>query len=104
MSKDWDPEAVKLALDQDIHLHTGEDGKAPTYESMAKTKLRENVPLAVSTISHIMLYSDNESLRARCAQYIIDRVIGKVTDVPLVTSGDDDALRQMLEGVLQNGN
>lgn len=104
MSKEWDPDEVKRALDMDVHYAMDQNGTKPSMEAIAKKKLREGVPLAVAVLSQIMLHSDNEPLRARCAQYWIDRVIGKVDATPLVTSGDDDKIRELLEGVITNGN
>ena len=104
MARDWDPDAIKQALDMDLHMDTDENGNSPSLESMTKDKLRHNAPLAVSVLSHIMLYSDNEPLRARVAQYMIDRVIGKITDTPLVTTGDDDVLKQLVESVVSQGS
>ena len=87
-----------------MDLHPVEGEATKTFETVAKQRLRENVPLAVSVLSHSMLYSENEPLRARVAQYMVDRVIGKADATPLVTQGDDDLLTQIMNNVVVQQN
>lgn len=100
---EWDPDKVQQAIDADLHLNMDEDGNTLSYEQLAKDRLRENVPFAVSVLAHIMQYSDNENLRAKVAQYMVDRVIGRVSDQPLFTSGSDDPLMRIMEEVTSRG-
>lgn len=93
----WNPEKVKQAIDMEMHVN----GKKP--EEVATKKLREALPAAVEALVQVALYSDNETLRCKAAQYIIDRNMGRVTDVPMGYKGSDP-LTNLVEEIVSGGN
>lgn len=111
-NREWNPDEVMKALDMEMYVNSSdidEDGNPIStgaaqlkgkYEDVSKRKLQEAAPLAVDRLLHIMMYTDNEPLAAKCAQYVVDRVIGRVTEKPLIGSGEDDLLRQLVTGVV----
>lgn len=96
MARDWNPDEVFQALDTELAVH--EDR---SIEEIAKRKLRDSAAHAADSIIHLAIHSENESLRLKASAYIIDRVMGKITDVPMGTSADD-SLASLLKGVVTN--
>jgi hypothetical protein len=99
--KDWDPEAVKQALDMELNPVQGEPAKTP--EQVSRSKLTEAVPLAADVLLHIMLYSENEGMRWKSAVEVLNRVLGKATDVPLGAANKDGELEKFMKKVV-SGN
>lgn len=97
--RDWDPEAVKEALDLEMKYH---DDKTP--EAVATQKLKNSAAYAADAIIHLAIYSENESIRLKAATYITDRVMGKITDQPLGAGSKGDLLKQLLDGVVTASN
>lgn len=93
--REWDPEAVKQAIDMDLHLGDG----ASTSEQLAIKRIRDNAAFAADSIVYLAMHSENESIRFKAAQYILDRVMGRVTDTP-ITESTEDAYSRLMEGVV----
>lgn len=89
----WDPEQVKNALDLEMH---GFETPDPT--ALAKERLVDAVPLAVESIVHLAVYSENEGIRSKNAQYIIDQVFGKA-NADGMTGGKKDELVELLNSL-----
>lgn len=94
--RDWNPDEVKAALDTELAVHDDRN-----TEDIAKRKMRESVAYAADRLIHLALYSDNESVSLKASTYLMDRVFGRVTDMP-ITGTEEDSLAQFLKGVVSN--
>jgi hypothetical protein len=72
----WDAKAALASLaDQRAALN---NAGAPVNETLlAQTLIKRNLPLAVQSIVHLAMYSDNERIRLSASQYLIDHGLGK---------------------------
>lgn len=77
----WDPDAIKQALDLELNPVQGEPDKEP--RDIGRKKMLDNAALVVDSVVWLALYSDNEGTRLNASKYLIDRVYGRMTDVPL---------------------
>lgn len=95
---DWDAAAMLEAIDMERRgvLTDGGDILQRSHEEIAREKFTNSVALAVGRIVHIACYSENESRALSAATYIVDRVFGKTTDIPLGSGADEDSLEKML--------
>jgi hypothetical protein len=73
-------------------LHPDED-----EETTARRLLRENVPTAVTALTHLMTHSQNERVRMDASKYVIDRVLGKIGDDAF--GGDESPIVKFLSDV-----
>jgi hypothetical protein len=94
----WDPQAVKDALD--LEMHPIQDEPSKSYTDVAESMLEENLPAAVQSLVWMSLWSENESYRYKASVYIIDRVLGRTTDKPLKVEDSEDVLKKLLAGVV----
>lgn len=92
--REWDPDAVKQAIDMELQF-----GDSSTSESLALSTLRKNAAFAADSIAYLATHSENESIRLKASQYILDRVMGRITDTP-ITSGSEDVYTKLVEGVV----
>ena len=88
--KEWDPDAALSNLAMEKSLDNGDDVVT------AARVFRENAVPAAQSIVHLALYSGNESLRFRAAQYVIERNMGRVQDGQPV---DNDPLTTLFGAV-----
>jgi hypothetical protein len=95
--KDWNPEEAKQALDLEMYPTQGESKK--TSEDIARAKLTNAVALASDSLIHLMLYSDNEGMRYKAAVEILNRVLGKATDLPLGAANKDKELDKFIKTI-----
>lgn len=79
----WDPDEVVANL----KLET--ESFDITHEELAKRKLRDNAAFAADAIIWLAMYSDNESMRFNASKYIVERVLGKNSDMGLEDQGED---------------
>ena len=96
----WDPLGTKQAVDLELNFDaSGEEGPtAATAEALARKKARGAVPVAMDSIIYLATYSENESLRFKAAQYLVDRVLGRISDTPMFnTIDEDDPLTQLVK-------
>jgi len=101
----WDPVRVKQAIDMELNFNTDSGSDAPTHETLAKSKARNALPVAMDSIIHLAVYSDNETMRFKAATYLVDRVLGRVTDVPMYNEiDDDDPLTKLVKVATANTN
>ena len=116
MTQSWDPAAVRQAIDLELDYNTPEHfagappGTAEAIkrvgaEALARNKAREAVPVAMDAIIYLATYGDNETLRLKAATYIVDRVLGKITDVPMDANAidDDDPLTKLVKAATAAG-
>lgn len=106
----WDPQAVKHAIDLQLDYDAPESQSAEAAEALrrmgsealARNKAREAAPVAMDAIIHLATYAENESLRFKAASYIVDRVLGRITDVPMDASAinEDDPLTKLVKSSL----
>lgn len=87
----WDPDAAAASLSMESTVHAGE-----TPEDLAERLLREGLPSAVMSVTHLAVHSTNERTRLAAAQYVIDRNLGRVTEVPIGIKGAEDPLKKLL--------
>ncbi|MCA1806523.1 MAG: hypothetical protein LC687_01470 [Actinobacteria bacterium] len=119
----WDPIATKRAIDMELEFGSpsfyrteGADAEADTStpisrltsEALARNKARAAAPVAMDAIIHLATYSENEQLRFKAASYLVDRVLGRITDVPMDGSALDesDPLTKLVQAAYggQNAN
>lgn len=93
--RDWDPEAVKLAIDMELEFSEGQS----SAEKLAMRKIRDSSAFAADAIVYLASHSENESIRFKAAQYILDRVMGRITDTP-ITESTEDAYTRLMDGVV----
>lgn len=87
----WDPDQAAASLSMESVVHTSE-----TSEDMAQRLLREALPSAVMSATHLAVHSTNERTRLAAAQYVIDRVLGRVDTNPMGGKGAEDPLKALL--------
>ncbi len=68
-------------------------------ETQAIRILKENLPTVVHAVVKLARTAQSETVRLNAAKYVIDRNLGKITEPDL---GEDDILREVLEGVTVN--
>lgn len=68
-----------------------------TVESHADRIFRESLVPAARTLCDIAIHSKNEPLRARTAQYVVERGLGRVQDNP---PEKDDPFKKLLAEVI----
>lgn len=88
---DWDPEEVRAALDTELAV----EGDQKTYDDIARRKINEAVPFAADALIHIVMHSENERHRMQAAEYILNKVLGKPSDMPQGDPDKDDALTKL---------
>lgn len=88
----WDPDRVKRALDTELSVEG-----VHAHRSITARKLREAAPVCADAIAHLASWSTNESVRLKAAQYILDRVYGKVGNDGLKVKDDEGSLETMVE-------
>jgi hypothetical protein len=96
-NRKWDPRAVEQVLNLEMHPVDGEPAKKP--QAIAKQTLIDNVALVAYGLVYTAIHSENENLRTKAQMYIIDRVFGKVTDIPIDAAADVDKVTKMFESV-----
>lgn len=93
--EEWDPVRVKQAIDLELNfgsMDPSDTDSSPntTPETLAKDHARRSLPVAMDSIIHLATYSENEGLRLKAATYLVDRVLGRITDTPIYSDVDDD--------------
>lgn len=68
-------------------------------EQQAHRILKENLPAVVHSIVKLARSAQSETVRLSASKYVVDRNLGRITDPD---TGDDDALRKVLEDVTVN--
>jgi len=68
-------------------------------ETQAIRILKENLPTVVHAVVKLARTAQSETVRLNAAKYVIDRNLGKITEPDF---GEDDILREVLEGVTVN--
>lgn len=95
--RQWNPEEVRAQVELELRTMYAD----ATPEQMMKDQMRAAGPLAVRVLVDLAMESTNETLRARCAQYVVDRLLGRVPDMPLFAgAATDDPLLAMLDGTV----
>lgn len=106
--KQWDPQSVKQAIDMELEFGTvsvDDSTSHITSEGLARNKARAATPVAMDSIIHLATYSENESIRLKAATYIVDRVLGRIGDVPMdINSIDTDDPLTRLVKAFADGN
>jgi hypothetical protein len=74
--------------DADIELLRQPLDPPGKYEAVVSAKLRRSAVHAAGAVIDLALNSDNDSIRLKAAQYIIDRTLGRIPDA-LVQSGTE---------------
>lgn len=83
----WVSDSVMQALNMEKQVH-GDTSNA----ALARRIFEENAPIAAARIAHLASNAASEQVALRAAQYITDRVLGKV--------GEDQDVRDPLEQFL----
>ena len=105
--KTWDPQEVKRSIDMQLNFDDPDlpvdTRNEPT--ALARAKAKAAVPVAMDSIIYLATYSENESIRLKSATYLIDRVFGRVTDMPMDASmvDDSDPLTQLVKKAMSSG-
>ena len=68
-----------------------------TPEGAVSSIFRENAAAAAQTVVNIALFGKNERTRLAAAQYVVERVVGRVQDNPPVRV--DDPFSEFLEKI-----
>lgn len=89
---EWNPEQIKLAIEQDMIPTAGE--AEPTYMGVAQDRLTSALPFAVDTLVYLCTYSQNENMRYKAATAIIDRVMGRADADGLLKTEEKTTLEQ----------
>jgi hypothetical protein len=92
---EWNPEAIKQALDLELHPVQGED--PVDVLALARKKLKDALPFAVDSLVWLACYSENEAQRSKAATYIVDRVFGRVDASPLERADEEDELKALIK-------
>jgi hypothetical protein len=100
----WDPIRVKNAIDMELNFGSLTEGESEseltnsTPEAIAKDHARRSLPVAMDSIIYLATYSENETLRLKASTYLVDRVLGRITDTPIENIVDDtDPLTQLVK-------
>lgn len=91
---DWIPESAYAALNLERSVNPDE-----THEAIARRIFKEHAPIAAARIAQLASHSTNEQVALKAAQYITDRVLGKVGDDQ---SSVTDPLQQFLDDMARN--
>ncbi len=94
----WDPVHALESLTDERRAGLDEDEYA-----LARRLLRENAPNAVLAIVHLAQNSSNEATRLKAAQYVVDRVMGRVTEGGLLDEANDPFTRFLAQCVSEVG-
>lgn len=99
MAKDWDAAAIEQELMLEMTGVRTEGGEIieKSSDELTKEIAKKSAPFAMKRLVHIACYSDNENTALKAADILINRVFGKVTDIPLMTGEEEDALRDMVD-------
>jgi hypothetical protein len=97
----WNPEETLKALELQRDVES-EGDVLDDYITLAKKNLRSAVLGAVDSIRWLSMYSENESVRLRASQYLVDQVIGKSSDAPLSGVAGSDSLGDLVRGVVRS--
>jgi hypothetical protein len=89
--QDWDPAEVQRALDTELAAY----GDERTMDDIARRKLNDAVPFAADALIHIVMHSENERHRLQASEYILNKVLGKPSDMPQGDPDKDDALTKL---------
>ena len=100
--KDWNPSEIQEALDLELHPVEGEKPKSP--EDVARKQMIESVPMAMQSIMHVAFYGESEANRLKASQYLVDKVLGRTTDMPIGHADKKQALDRFLEGVVTHSS
>lgn len=95
---DWLPDSAFQSLRLEREMVHPEESNAQTSRRM----LDESAPVAVAAILHIAKYGTNERTRLTAAQYVVDRVLGRIGDD--VNAGEKDPLEMFLGEVSKFAN
>lgn len=71
----WVSDDALAALNLEKQVHGDEDNAA-----LARRIFMEQAPLAAARIAHLAAHAASETVALRAAQYITDRVLGKIGD------------------------
>lgn len=91
--REWDPDQALRDLAAESQLMQDVD-----FETTAKRLLQENLVPAVLAIAHLAVHSPNERIRLQAAQYIADRVLGRITDAGTLEADPFDSFLRKLTG------
>lgn len=75
-------------------------GRAPQVRAAAQARLEEALPTALEQLVALLTSADQDSVRLRAMEAVLDRTLGKVTD-KLKLSGDIEA---PLEIIISRGS
>jgi hypothetical protein len=87
--------------DEELALLTEPADPPGAYEAVVVRKLRAAAPSAVASIVDLAQNAANEGTRLKAAQYIVDRVLGKIPDaVQGAAGGKKEGWEQIIDSVL----
>ena len=92
MAKEWDADEALSALEMESSVHGSESDA-----ECATRILCENTPRAVLAIVHLAQHSANEQTRLRAAQYVVDRVLGRIGENN--PAGNEDPFERMTKAL-----
>lgn len=90
------PDKLWVTEDDIKALATERDVFGEDEVLQAERILKENLPNAVHSLAKLARVASSETVRMNAAKYIVDRNLGKITEPQ---TDEDDALKEMLEGV-----
>lgn len=94
--RDWVPEEAIAALRMERTVMD----PLGSYEDQARQLFRENAPNAAASIVHLAVHSINERTRLSAAQYVVDRILGKVGDDTF--GAEKNPAQALLEGLVRD--
>jgi hypothetical protein len=98
----WDAEGMKHALDLEMQgvLTEGGETLEISPQALSNKIAVETLPMAMRRISHIACYSEDEGRALSAATYIVNRVLGKLGDAPMIGAGEKDKLAAMVDAAM----
>lgn len=86
--------------DADLELLQGPLDPPGKYEQAAQSLLRRSTVQATKTIVDLALNAENENVRLRAAQYILDRTMGKPETAGAMTPTEKEGWQNVIDSVL----
>ena len=73
-----------------MDLHPVQGNTPLTAVQLAEHDLEELAAMSVRALGFLVQFSESENIRYKAATYILDKVLGRATDVPMSKRGEEE--------------